>query len=183
VAAVEAMELGVGTEEVVRGIRDVEWPGRFQVLSSAPAVVADGAHNPQSMTRLREALRDHFSPRKTVVVFGCSLDKDLDGMLAELAPVANQAVVCASRHPRAVQPRRLKERFEATGVTAQVAPDVRSALTIARAEATDKGLVLITGSLFIVAEALEVWFDIPPERYAELEPRNVAGPTVASQAG
>ena len=183
VAAVEAMELGVGVEEVVRGVRDVEWPGRFQVLSSAPAVVADGAHNPQSMARLREAVRDHFTPRKTVVVFGCSLDKDLDGMLAELAPITEQAVVCASRHPRAVPPPQLKERFEEAGMTAQVATDVRSALAIAQADATDEGLVLVTGSLFIVAEALEVWFDIPPERYAVLEPRSVAGPRAASQTG
>ena len=170
VAAVEALGLEVEEGAVARGLRDIEWPGRFQVVSTEPYVVLDGAHNPHSMSRLRQAVQDHLPPGRTVLVFGCSADKDLAGMVAELAPAVQEAVVCASRHPRAVPSSRLSEAFGAAGVPARAAPDVSSALAAAAAQAGAGDIILVTGSLFIVAEALEAWYGIPPERYPELEP-------------
>ena len=62
VAAVEALEIGVSADAVAQGLRTVEWPGRFQVLSTEPNVVVDGAHNSHSMARLRQAALEYFSP-------------------------------------------------------------------------------------------------------------------------
>ena len=169
VAAVEALEIGVSADAVAQGLRTVEWPGRFQVLSTEPNVVVDGAHNSHSMARLRQAALEYFSPGKTIVVFGCGMDKDLAGMVAELAPIAQRAVVCASRHPKTVPPSRLQEAFRRAGVAAEVAPGVSGALSTALAQAEPHDLVLVTGSLFVVAEALETWYGIPAERYPELE--------------
>ncbi len=170
VAAVEALGLKIDEAAVARGLRRIEWPGRFQVVSKKPCVVLDGAHNPHSVARLMQAVRDHLPPGRTVLVFGCSADKDLAGMVAELAPTVQEAVVCASRHPRAVPSSRLSEAFRAAGVPARAAPDVSSALADAVAQAGAGDVILVTGSLFIVAEALEGWYGIPSERYPELEP-------------
>jgi dihydrofolate synthase/folylpolyglutamate synthase len=183
IAAVEAMDLGVTEEAVVRGIRDVKWPGRFQVLSSAPFVVVDGAHNPHSAGRLRETVLEQVRPRRTWLVFGCSADKDLAGIVAELAPITHHAFVCTSRHPRAVPAQRLSELFQGAGVEAEAAGDVAGALADAQARADRGDLVLVTGSLFVVAEALEAWFGIEPERYPELEPPSLAPPGAPAQRG
>ena len=183
IAAVEAMDLGVTEEAVVRGVRDVKWPGRFQVLSSAPFVVVDGAHNPHSAARLSETVRDYVRPRRTWLVFGCSTDKDLAGMVAELAPMTHHAFACSSRHPRAVPAQRLCELFQGARVEAEVMDDVAGALAAAGARARREDLVLVTGSLFVVAEALEGWFGIEPERYPELEPPTLVPPSASAQRG
>lgn len=175
VAAIEVADLGVAPEAVVHGIRDVRWPGRFQVLSMAPTVVVDGAHNPFSMQRLRETVQSYLSPRRTILVFGCSGDKDLDGMLSEIAPVVSMAIACASRHPRAVSPDGLQQAFRQAGMETEMAADVASALASARSQAADDDLILVTGSLFVVAEALEAWFGIEPEYYPELDQPNSTG--------
>ena len=171
VAAVEALGLGLPERAYVEGLAAVRWDGRFQLLRSAPYVVVDGAHNPSSMSRLCETVRDYVAPERTVVLFGCSADKDLDAMAAELAKIAASAVVCASRHPRAVRPERVAEAFRRAGIEAVEAPDVGAALHAAQAQAGPADLVLVTGSLFVVAEALEAWFSIPGEHYPEFDPQ------------
>lgn len=176
IAAVEAMDFGAPEEAVVQGIRDVRWAGRFQVLAANPAVVVDGAHNPYSAKRLVEAVRQYVAPRRTWLVFGCSSDKDLVGMINELSPLAHRAFVCASRHPRAVPLDQLQAAFHQAGVQVDARKDVTEAISEACSQADNHDLVLVTGSLFVVAEALESWFGIEPERYPELEARSVAPP-------
>ena len=174
VAAVEAMDLGVPPLAYAKGLAGVRWDGRFQLLRSAPYVVVDGAHNPFSMSRLCETVRDYLDPARTLVLFGCSADKDVDAMAAELAGTATSAMVCASRHPRAMSPERVASAFRRAGIEALDAPDspdVGSALRAAQAQAGPADLVLVTGSLFVVAEALESWFSIPGEHYPEFDPQ------------
>ena len=180
VAAVEALGLGVPEQAFADGLAAVRWDGRFQVLRSTPYVVVDGAHNAHSMSRLCEAVRDYLAPERTVVLFGCSTDKDLEAMVGELAGTAALAIVCRSRHPRAASPDRVADAFRRAGIDAREAADVGSALAEARAQAGPADLVLVTGSLFVVAEALEAWFSIPGEHYAEFDPQAAAlarGPT------
>ena len=174
VAAVEAMGLGVAPDAFVEGLRTVRWDGRFQVLRREPYVVVDGAHNPFSISRLCEAVRDYIQPARTVVLFGCSADKDLAAMVDELTGTATTAVVCASRHPRAASPERVAEAFRSAGIPAEQAPNVAAALNAAQEHAGPHDLVLVTGSLFVVAEALESWFSILGEHYPEFDPQAAA---------
>jgi dihydrofolate synthase/folylpolyglutamate synthase len=184
VAAAEALEGDLPHEAVVQGVRRVKWDGRFQVLSlggrgggegkgegEGPAVIADGAHNVDSARRLHETVETYVAPERTVLVFGCSRDKDFESMIAELARFADEVVVCASRHPRAMEPERVADAFERAGTTVRRAADVREAMAMAQAACGPRDLVLATGSLFIVAEAIEAWQGIEPERYPELDGR------------
>ncbi|MDA0799078.1 MAG: bifunctional folylpolyglutamate synthase/dihydrofolate synthase [Chloroflexi bacterium] len=170
IAAVEEFDASIGPVVIARGLASVHWEGRFQVLDAgSPTVVVDGAHNPQSMGVLRDAVREYLDPADTVVVFGCSGDKELPGMAEQLASLATHVVVCTSRHPRAVPADRVASVFEAVGVPTSHAPNVAVALDAARQIATALGAIVVTGSLFVVAEALEAWQGIEPERYPELE--------------
>ena len=176
VAAAEAM--GVGPAAIAAGIADVSWPGRFEVLEPGPpAVVVDGAHNPRSMAVLRTAISDYLPPGPRILVFGCSGDKELAAMVDELRGVAAHVVVCASRHPRALAPDRVARGFAEAGIATSHAADVQRALGRARELCAGAGAVVVTGSLFVVAEAREAWHGIAPERYPELEPRETAVPT------
>lgn len=182
IAAVEAAGFDLPAGSVERGLGSVRWDGRFQVLTpgsrgdggDGPTVVVDGAHNPYSAACLAGTVRECIVPTDTILVFGCSGDKELDGMVSELAPLASLAIVCTSRHPRALPPSRVAAAFEAAGVNAIVAPSVASALEQARREASPTGLVLATGSLFVAAEALQAWYGIQGEEYPEFTPYQTA---------
>jgi dihydrofolate synthase/folylpolyglutamate synthase len=169
VAAAEAA--GVDAAAIVAGVANVRWEGRFEVLDAGPpAMIVDGAHNPQSMTVLRTAIADYLGPGPKILVFGCSGDKELPGMVHELRDIASHVVVCASRHPRAVAADRVAQAFADFGVATSHAPDVAAALALATGLCGGAGAVVVTGSLFVVAEAREAWHGIAPERYPELEP-------------
>ena len=122
------------------------------------------------MYRLRETVDEFIPGRRTILVFGCSSDKDLIGMVEEFKDLVNVAIVCESRHPRALPISQLSKAFDAIGIPVSgysgVAESIQTALQIAQKD----DLILITGSLFTVAEALEYWYEIPPEYYPELDP-------------
>ena len=165
-------ELGfdISNNSLSQGFRSVRWPGRMEVLYREPLVVADGAHNPYSAARLREALRQYFSFERVIYVVGLSSDKNVSGIIHELAQDAGEAVVTRSRHPRAAAPSTLAEGFNALGVKAQAVEDVGAALKYALSQARAKDMVVVTGSLFIAAEARESVLGIQPELYPSLQP-------------
>ncbi len=170
IAAIEAFDPRIEPEVIARGLANVQWEGRFQVLDGGPpALVIDGAHNPHSMGVLCDAIREYLAPTDIVVVFGCSGDKELTGMVEQLATLASYVVVCTSRHPRATKGEAVVAAFEAAGVSTSYVPNVTDALDVAREIVTPSGAIIVTGSLFVVGEVLEAWQGIEPERYPELD--------------
>ncbi|HEX2349948.1 MAG TPA: hypothetical protein VHI51_16050, partial [Ktedonobacterales bacterium] len=110
------------------------------------------------------ALRRHFRFERLIVAFGVMADKDLDGMLRELASAQVDTLVATAAHSlRAVDAATLAVRVrEATGATVEAEPDVASAVARAVALAGPRDLVCATGSLYLVAEALQ-WFAAQPD--------------------
>lgn len=168
-AAVAALEVlsgkafKISKDSIIDGITRVKWPGRFQVLGQEPLVIADGAHNHDSARKLAQSLEQYCGlsadrdkrTRKSVLVFGASLDKKVAGVIAELYRLFDHVIVTVSRNPRAMVISRLRDEFSRLGVEAESAPDVKTALSQAISLAGDDGLVCVTGSLFAVAEAME----------------------------
>ncbi len=132
-------------------------PGRVQVVDSEPVTLLDGAHNPEGMAALAEALDDPFAAGRTPVVAVISIldDKDAAGMLATLLPKCGALVLTASRNPRALPPPTLKSLAgQLGGPPAEVIRDPHVALERARQIAGPDGLVLATGSIYLVADLL-----------------------------
>jgi dihydrofolate synthase/folylpolyglutamate synthase len=153
--ALTSLGVRIPKEAVVRGLREVEWQGRLQILKRRPMLVVDGAHNADSMRRLVVTTRQYFDYEKCIVVFGTSSDKDISGMVRELQPLAAHIIVTSSTHPRAASISTLVKAFSRAGIGVEESRNVSEALSQAldRAQATD--LILVTGSLFVVAEALD----------------------------
>ncbi|MBI4201052.1 MAG: bifunctional folylpolyglutamate synthase/dihydrofolate synthase, partial [Chloroflexi bacterium] len=158
----------ISHDSLGRGCRSVRWPGRLEVLSGQPLVVADGAHNPYSAARLREALDEYFSFDRLIYVVGISADKNLPDIIRELARSAALAVATRSRHPRSASPSVLAEGFRAAGVEAHEVEGVDAALRFALGRARRGDLIVATGSLFVAAEARESVLGIAPELYLTL---------------
>ena len=174
VAVMEALkEQGhaLSQQAISEGLSTVEWPCRMEILGcrdDGPLIVADGAHNPHSAERLRDALSDCFHYEKSVLIFGASRDKDLNGIVAALAPAVHRAIVTSARHPRSADPERLAGLFRQHGVDAHTTSQTSEAVSLALDVAGKDDLVLATGSLFLAAEVREVVKGIPPEIYPEL---------------
>ena len=158
VAALEVLaEKGftIFRDNIVDGLARVSWPGRFQVLSHHPLLVVDGAHNPDSAQKLKQSLVQYFNFDRAFLVMGLSADKDMAGIVSELAPIFDEVIITRSRHPRAMAPAPLAAEFAKCGVKTQVAEDVPAALSLALSKAGTGDLICAAGSLFVVAEVME----------------------------
>lgn len=164
--AVAVLEvLGLSAQDITAGLKGVHWPGRLEILKHEPILVVDGAHSPDSVRRLREAIEQHFNYDHLILIIGTSSDKDIAGIVEWLAPLCDTVFVTCSRHPRAVEPAVLAWEFARHGLTAQVVEGVAKAVSRALAVAEARDLVCATGSLFIVAEVIEYVKGLCPEVY------------------
>jgi dihydrofolate synthase/folylpolyglutamate synthase len=118
-------------------------------------VVVDGAHNQDSAQKLRQALEQYFKFEKAILIIGMSSDKDLPGIVNELASTFPQVIVTRSRHPRAMETTPIAAEFWKHGIGAQQTEDISEALPLALKLAGEKDIICVTGSLFIAAGAIE----------------------------
>ncbi|QLG62952.1 dihydropteroate synthase [Halorarum salinum] len=157
VAAALVRQLGVedgGT--LARGLRNAHWPGRFEVMAADPFVVLDGAHNPGACATLADTLAE-LEHDGLHLVFGAMHDKDHDEMVATL-PDPDSVRTCAPTLDRAEDPEVLAEVFRrGTDAAVHAESSVAGALAAAREAAAPDDCVLLTGSLFCVAEARAEW--------------------------
>jgi len=128
-------------------------------------LVVDGAHSSDSARQLREALEQHFHFDQLILIIGTSADKDISGIVAELAPMADSVIATRSRHPRATMPEAVAGEFARQGLGAEVAEDVAQAVAKAQAKAGKHDLICATGSLFLVGEVIENVKGLRPELY------------------
>ena len=173
--AVRACELAlaaVGEELPERAVREglatVRWSGRFEVISRHPLTILDGLHTPLAAKRFREAVRELTLPHPRILVAGLLAGKDAEAIAAELfaprAEVADQVIVAPPTSPRALDAEATRQAFVAVGASVQRAASVAEALESARAQAGDRGTVLVAGSIYTVAEAREELLGIVGDR-------------------
>lgn len=168
VAAVERVrEAGYPIDEAAirAGLRTTRWPARLQVVRREPWVIVDGAHNADSFARLFAALRRHFPFERLILVLGLMADKDLAGIVAEIARARVDSVVATSvAHPRATSPTILTDQLalHAPSTRADTRPTTGEALGEALRLAGPRDLICVAGSLYLAGEALR-WLATRPE--------------------
>ncbi|QCS41456.1 dihydropteroate synthase [Natrinema versiforme] len=157
IAAPLARQVGdVSGTDLERGLRSAHWPGRFEVLDTEPLVVLDGAHNPGACEGLAETLGT-YDYDDLHLVFGAMHDKDHREMAAAL-PTPDIVTATEPSLDRAEESAVLADVFADAGAgTVRTEPAVPDALASALADAERDDCVLVTGSLFAVAEARSRW--------------------------
>jgi len=144
--------------DIKDGLESTIWPGRFEILRKSPPIIVDSAHNPASISKLRETIDEFFPDQDLILVFGISEDKQLDSMLAEILPRTKTLICTQADHPRAMDPYQLAERADGLVTEIKVFPEVGTALKEA-VDLVDKDqIVLVTGSIFVAASARIAWF-------------------------
>ncbi|MFB6300331.1 MAG: dihydropteroate synthase [Halobacteriales archaeon] len=157
IAAVLARQVAdVETATIGRGIRQAEWPGRFEVMNQSPLTVLDGAHNPGACEALTETLQE-FSYDRLHLVFGAMHDKDIVGMV-EALPTPERVIATRANLDRAEEKSVIARVFERHGAdTVETVAAVESAVEKVLSTAGPEDCVLIAGSLAVVSEARMRW--------------------------
>jgi dihydrofolate synthase/folylpolyglutamate synthase len=151
----------INAASISSGIRATHWPLRFEVFDEQPSIVLDAAHNPDSVRAVVRVLEGaEWKNRPRVLMFAASADKDARTMLQSVLPHFDNAVLTRFLgNPRSRLPEELFAMAESLASSVQgsarchQASDPRSALALARELAGNDGVVCVTGSLFLAAEA------------------------------
>ncbi len=163
-AIAAAEELGrqgfpVTASFVERGIRETHWPGRFQVLPTsggAPEYIFDVAHNPAGAWALRSTLSAGYPDRPLTFIFGAMRDKAIGEMAEILFPLADRVIATRADNPRSASPEEIREAASRTSTQIEEAADVAAAIEMAKSGARPDSVVVITGSIYIVGEAMRL---------------------------
>lgn len=162
VAVTAGRALGFNPEQLARGVETLDWPGRNELLhrNRKELTLLDCAHNPDGAVTLSHSLDpsllDVDSRRDIALVFGTVIGKNYRAMLKRLEPVAGHRIYVAPPVNRAEDP----DKYRAV-LPGDVAPDVETALRRARAKVGERGVVVVTGSTFLVGAARAILLDLP----------------------
>jgi dihydrofolate synthase/folylpolyglutamate synthase len=172
--------LRIRPQNIERGIRETHWPGRFQriliprpgkseenraaypspplptaELENSTEFVLDVAHNPAGAWALRAALSQHFEGRPLLFVFGAMRDKAIAEMAEILFPLADRVIATRAENPRSATAQEVRDSAIRTGAEIETAGSVRDAIETARHLAPPGGIVVVTGSIYVVGEAMQ----------------------------
>jgi dihydrofolate synthase / folylpolyglutamate synthase len=162
IAAAEQLSLQgfpITPDAIERGIRETQWPGRFQVMPAAnggPEYVFDVAHNPAGAWALRSTLSTCYADRPVTFVFGAMRDKAIGEIAEILFPLAERVIATRADNPRSASPDEIRDAAARTATDIEDAPNVAAALARARSLSGPKSVVVVTGSIYIVGEAMRV---------------------------
>lgn len=157
VIAVEKLQmLGIFLPEgsIEKGIANATNPGRMEIVSANPKILLDGAHNVDAIKALVESLND-FSYNNLILILGILKDKDIEGMVKEIAPLAGYVITTMPRNERACNPEKISEfvaKYNA-GCGVYTTRSIKEALSVAKRIARSDDLICVTGSLYTVGEA------------------------------
>lgn len=154
IAAVESL-LDQPLDEIVtrEALANVRWPGRMEIVGRHPTVLLDGAHNPAGAEALATAVREFFTWERLHLVISISGNKDLVGIVRPLASLTDIAYVARNASDRSGGAIPIADRLSAEGIPVELFGSVAEALDAARAAADDVDFILVTGSLYTVADA------------------------------
>ena len=154
--------IAVDDQQAILGLETVDLPGRMEIICHDPRILVDGAHNGASIQALVRGIGQHVSYDSMVMIVACAGDKDLEGIMRQVATGADKAIFTrASNTPRSADPKELAEIYAnmSDGRTGQVAKNLREALQIAETAITSEDLICICGSFYLVGEAKELLKD------------------------
>ena len=161
VALVRAGGFDVDDDAVAAGLAAVSWPGRYEIVSTEPLVVLDGAHNAESAAALFRALESdaRLRDRPRHLVIGMSRGHDIKAFVDAIVPGARSIIATRAQQARALPPAEIAVITARTAIT-DVIDDVSQAVAVAAARG---GVVVVTGSLFVVGEARACFVHMPSD--------------------
>jgi dihydrofolate synthase/folylpolyglutamate synthase len=151
----------ITADAIERGIRETHWPGRFQIVPASedfPEIVLDVAHNTDGAWALRSAISERYEGRPITLLFAVLRDKAVGEITQVLFPLADHVVVTGVGNPRSASPEEVAEAALRSGTEVKKAANFADAAREALDVSPQNGVLVITGSIYLVGEALQ-WLE------------------------
>lgn len=145
-------------DSLARGLENARWPGRFELMSTNPMILVDGAHNPNGVEALARGLRTLFPGRKFTFIAGVLADKDYTSMLRVVEPLASRFLTVTPDSERALAASELAQDLRADGFKAVSFRSVSAAAETALSEYPDE-IICAFGSLYFIGDIRRVFLD------------------------
>ena len=145
----------ISEENIRDGLRDVSWPGRFDIVSREPLFIIDGGHNPQCIEALVKNIEDYLTGRKVVALTGVLEDKDYADMYRPVMPLVDSFVCITPPNPRKLEAAELAAHLRGAGAQATACQTIKEGVALALREAGETGAVLCFGSLYTIGAIRE----------------------------
>ena len=142
----------ISEENIRDGLRDVTWPGRFDIVCRQPLFIIDGGHNPQCIQALVKNIDDYLADRKVIALTGVLADKDYGEMFRPVMEKVSAFVCITPDNPRRLPAAELARHLRAAGAEAVACDTVKEAVETAKAMAGEQGAVLCFGSLYSIGD-------------------------------
>ena len=165
IAIIELLEqkgFEISSRDIKEGLRETIWPGRLHLISKSPLIVLDGAHNPAGIREVAEAVEKTFPYNRLILIIGIMKDKDIGNMISRLVPMADYIICTSPDYYRSAESGDLMKIAYAYSRHVESVPVISKAIDRAKEMAGPRDMILITGSLFTIGEAL-TYFD--PVKY------------------
>lgn len=140
----------ISEQNIYDGIRDVRWPGRFDIVCRKPLFIIDGGHNPQCIEALVKNIRDYLAGKKVIALTGVLADKDYADMYKPVMPLVDRFVCITPPNPRKLEAEQLARYLRQAGAQAQASESILDGVKQAMELAGKDGVVLCFGSLYSI---------------------------------
>lgn len=162
VSEVISPDIKIKEEAIRKGLEEVRWEARLEIIAKNPTIVLDGAHNVGAAYALRRTLEEVFLPEheRLFLIIGMMKDKDIRGFLRTLAPLAWEIIVTAVDYERAASPALLAAELDGYNSRVKTIEKVSDALEYVKSKACREDLICITGSLYITGEVKGIGRDV-----------------------
>ena len=142
----------ISRQNIFDGIRDVSWPGRFDVIRRDPLFIIDGGHNPQCLEALVKNIQDYLSGKRIIALTGVLADKDYGEMYRPVMPYISQFVCVTPPNPRRLLAGELAAHLQRAGAEAVACQTIPEGVQKATELAGADGAVLCFGSLYTIGD-------------------------------
>ncbi|HZJ83056.1 MAG TPA: folylpolyglutamate synthase/dihydrofolate synthase family protein [Clostridia bacterium] len=148
-------ELGVyiSKEAIISGLCKTRWPGRLEKVYENPTIIIDGAHNRSGARALANTMENYFSQKGITLVLGILKDKEVEGIISNICPLAHTTIITKPDNPRAMEPEELEERVKEYCDNTIIENNLIKAIDKAKDISKNQGTVLVCGSLYLAGAA------------------------------
>ena len=150
----------ISEQNIRDGLRDVQWPGRFDIVSRSPLFIIDGGHNPQCIEALVKNIEDYLKDRKVIAITGVLADKDYADMYVPVMPYVHKFVCITPPNPRKLEAMELSKYLREKGADAVGSDTIENGVKLALREAGADGVILCFGSLYSIGSIRDAFVAI-----------------------
>jgi dihydrofolate synthase/folylpolyglutamate synthase len=145
----------ISGDAVSKGFKNINWPGRFEIINRKPLIIIDGAHNLDSFRKLADTINKYLPNKKIILIFGASEDKAAEQMLETIQNVVKTLIITRSEHPRAMELIKIEKIAKKLNMPYVIKESIGNAIGEALVLCDDTTAIIAAGSIFIAGAVKE----------------------------